>query len=46
LVVWNFFFLLKATHKSEKKNEIQPRENDIEGDIEVNQIETETDPIV
>ena len=31
--------------KSEKKNEIQPRENDIEGDIEVNQIETETDPI-
>ena len=31
--------------KSEKKNEIQPSENDIEGDIEDNQIGTGADPL-
>ena len=31
--------------KSEKKNEIQPTENDIQGHIEENQIETDTDSI-
>ena len=31
--------------KYEKKNEIQPTENDIQGHIEENQIETDTDSI-